>query len=201
MHSTHCQLCTELRQAKFQYKLHTTSASYFRAIFISAAVCGILYNNYDELTLNLSGFTKCFDQPYSHITTSASLAPCKGSTWVFVGGKNSSNSSTIVLGAFGYSSLVYTPTTSTSTAYWDKYGGAYWYDYTNWGFGFSAVPTIALVYCDGTSASNDCAHRLCWNLDEGIGGARIGCSTGLNSDSTKRKVMYKGNQVYTCSPG
>ena len=111
----------------------TTSGNFFKSFFFSAAVCGILYNSYDELTLNLSGFTKCYDQPYSHITTSAELVACKGSTWVFVGGKNNSNSSTIVLGAFGYSSLVYTPTTSTSTAYWDKYGGAYWYDYTNWG--------------------------------------------------------------------
>ena len=68
-------------------------------------------------------------------------------------------------------------------------------------FGFTAVPTISLVYCDGIQTATDCAHRLCWNLDEGIGGARIGCSISLNSDSTRRKVMYKGNQVYTCTPG
>ena len=112
--------------------------------FIFAAVCGVLYN-YNELSLNLSGYTKCYDQPYSHITTSAELAACKGSTWVFVGAKNSSTSTTIVLGAFGYSSAVYTTTSSTTIAYLDKYGGVYWYNYPLYGFGFSGVPSVNIL--------------------------------------------------------
>ena len=163
-------------------------------------MCGVLYS-YDEPTLALSGYTKCYDQPYSHITTSAELAACNGSTWVFVGAKNNINATNIVLGAFGYSSFVYTPTTSRTTAYLDTRGGAYWYDYTNWGFGFTAVPTVNINYCDYGQAAGDCAYRLCWNLDEGLGGYRVGCSVNLNSDSVRRKVMYKGNQVYTCVPG
>ena len=162
--------------------------------------CGVLYK-YDEPTLNLSGYTKCYDQPYSHVTTSAELAACKGSTWVFVGAKNNSNATIIVLGAFGYSSEVFTTTLSTSTAYLDSYGGAYWYDYSGWGFGFTAVPSVNLYYCDAGQAAGDCAHRLCWNLDAGRGGARVGCTENLNSDAVRRKVMYKGNQVHTCVPG
>ena len=66
--------------------------------------------NYNELSLNLSGWTKCYDQPYSHITTTAELAACAGTICVFVGAKNSSNSTNIVLGAFGYSSVMYNRT-------------------------------------------------------------------------------------------
>ena len=55
--------------------------------------------------------------------------------------------------------------------------------------------------CDYGQAAGNCAYRLCWNLDYGIGGYRVGCTENLNSDSVWRKVMYKGNQVYSCVPG
>ena len=58
-----------------------------------------------------------------------------------------------------------------------------------------------MFYCDAGQAAGDCAYRLCWNLDEGIGGARVGCTENLNNDAVRRKVMYKGNQVYSCVPG
>ena len=168
--------------------------------FIFAAVCGILYN-YNELSLNLSGYTKCYDQPYSHITTSAELAACKGSTWVFVGAKNSSTSTTFVLGAFGYSSAVYTTTSSTTIAYLDKYGGVYWYNYPLYGFGFSGVSSVNIFNCDAGQAAGNCAYRLCWNIDFGLAGYRVGCLENLNSDANRRKVMYKGNEVQTCASG
>ena len=157
--------------------------------------------SYDEPTLSLSGYTKCYDQPYSHVTTSTELAACSGSIWVFVGAKPSSSATNIVLGAFGYSSAVYTRTSSTTTAYLDRYGGAYWYNYPLYGFGFSGVSTVHILDCDYAQPAGDCAYRLCWNLDYGIGGYRVGCLENLNSDSTWRKVMYKGDQVYTCAPG
>ena len=166
----------------------------------SAAICAVIYS-YDELTLNLSGYTKCYDQPYSHVTTTTELAACNGSTWVFVGAKPSSSATNIVLGAFGYSSTVYTRTSSTTTAYLDRYGGAYWYNYPLYGFGFSGVSTVHIFDCDYAQPAGDCAYRLCWNLDYSIGGYRVGCLENLSTDSTWRKVMYKGNQVYTCAPG
>ena len=143
---------------------------------------------------------KCYDQPYSHITTSAELAACTGTNVVFVGAKSNSSTTSIALGAFGLSSNVYTVTSSTTTAYLDP-GGAYWYNYPNWGFGFSRVSTVNIYYCDYGQAAGDCAYRLCWNLDEGLGGYRVGCTENLNSDSVRRKVMYKGNQVYSCTSG
>ena len=166
----------------------------------SAAICGVIYS-YDELTLNLSGYTKCYDQPYSDVTTTSDLAACKGSTWVFVGAKPSSSATNIVLGAFGYSSTVYTTTSSTTTAYLDRYGGAYWCNFPLYGCGFSGVPTVHILDCDYAQLAGDCAYRLCWNLDYSIRGYRVGCLENLNTDPTWRKVMYKGNQVNTCAPG
>ena len=119
---------------------------------------------------------------------------------VFVGAKASTSATTFALGAFGVSSNVYTRTASTSTAYFDP-AGVYWYNYPNWGFGFSGVSSVNILYCDAGQAAGNCAYRLCWNLDEGLGGARVGCTEGLNSDSTWRKVMYKGNQIYSCNSG
>ena len=161
--------------------------------------CGILYNR-DEASLLQNGFIKCYDQPYSHITTSAELVPCNGTNVVFVGAKSNSSDTKIALGAFGLSSNVYTVTKSTTTAYIDP-GGAYWYNYPNWGFGFSGVSSVNILYCDAGQAAGNCAYRLCWNLDEGLGGARVGCTEGLNNDAVRRKVMYKGNQVYSCTSG
>ena len=163
--------------------------------------CGVLYN-YDEPTLYLNGFTKCYDQPYSNVTTSMELAACAGTNWVFVGAKNSSNSTTLVLGALGYSSTVYTTTSSTTTAYLDKYGGAYWYNYPTYGFGFSGVSSVDIYNCDAGQAAENCAYRLCWNIDYGLAGYRVGCLENLNRDANRRKVMYKGDQfLYSCTPG
>ena len=119
---------------------------------------------------------------------------------VFVGAKSNSSTTSIALGAFGLSSNVYTETSSATSAYFDP-GGAYWYNYPTWGFGFSGVSSVDLFYCDAGQAAGDCAHRLCWNLDAGIGGARVGCTENLNNDAVRRKVMYKGNQVYSCTSG
>ena len=140
----------------------------------------------------------------SHTLTSQQsdeLAACAGTNWVFVGAKNSRNSTTIVLGAFGYSSVVYTTTSSTTIAYLDKYGGAYWYNYPAYGFGFSGVSSVNIFNCDAGQAAGNCAYRLCWNIDYGLAGYRMGCLENLNSDANRRKVMYKGDQVYSCIPG
>ena len=119
---------------------------------------------------------------------------------VFVGAKSNSSTTTIALGAFGLSSNVYKVTTSTTAANSDP-GGAYWYKYPAYGFGFSGVSSVHIFDCDYAQPAGDCAHRLCWNLDYSIGGYRVGCLENLNTDSTWRKVMYKGNQIYSCTSG
>ena len=161
--------------------------------------CGVQYN-LNETSLLQNGFVKCYDQPYSHITTSTELAACKGSSLVFVGAKASSSSGTISLGAYGTSTNVFTTTSSTTTAYLDA-GGAYWYNYPLYGFGFSGTPLVHIYDCDYDQPLGDCEHRLCWNLDYSIGGFRVGCNQKLNSNPTWRKVMYMGNQYPDCFAG
>ena len=78
-------------------------------------------------------------------------------------------------------------------------GGAYWYRYPGWSFGFAPSSTVNLNSCDYNNP--DCASRMCWHLDQYVGGYRAGCTVGLNSDSTWTKVIYSGKNLPTCSPG
>ena len=161
--------------------------------------CGVIYN-YNEGALALSGYVKCYDQPYSSSTTTRDLAACNDTQIVFVGAKSSNSSTVFTIGTFG-SSHVFTTTYSTTTAYYDL-GGAYWYRYTSYGFGFASSSSVNLNYCDSGQDRNDCASRLCWHLDNYNGGYRAGCTTGLNVDPTWRKVIYKGSDSFAiCNPG
>ena len=160
--------------------------------------CGVLYN-YSESLLLLNGFVKCYDQSYSSFTSSRDLDACNGSQYVFVGAKTSSYSTHLAIGAFGTTKIL-ANTYSTSTAYYDP-GGAYWYRYPSYSFGFASSSSVNLYTCDISGLGNDdCAHRLCWHLDQSGGGWRAGCRTGLN-DQTWRKVIYKGNTAPACFPG
>ncbi|KAL5464049.1 hypothetical protein EMCRGX_G033006 [Ephydatia muelleri] len=152
--------------------------------------CGVLYN-YDEGTLARSGFVKCYDQPYSSTTTTYSLDACNETQIVFVGAKSSTSSTVFAIGAFG-SPYVFTARYSTATAYYDI-GDAYWYRYPFYSFGFTNSSSINLNTCDYGQYINDCGSRLCWHLDQNAGGYRAGCTVDLNSDTTWRKVIYKGN--------
>ena len=147
----------------------------------------------------MNGFVKCYDQPYSSPTRSSDLSNCSDSQVVFVGAKYAEMSHTFAIGAFG-SPNIFAVTTSTSTAYYDP-GGAYWYRYPSYSFGFASSSSVYLNSCDYGQGNNDCAHRLCWHLDQGIGGYRAGCTIGLNGDPTWRKVIYKGSDAPPCFPG
>eukprot|EP00731_Ephydatia_muelleri_P016469 Em0009g893a len=167
---------------------------------ISQAVpsCGVMYN-YNEGALALSGYVKCYDQPYSSYTTTRDLAACSDTQIVFVGAKSSNSSTVFAIGAFG-SPYVFTATYSTTTAYYDP-GGAYWYRYPSYSFGFADFSSVNLNSCDIGQGSNDCVSRFCWHLDGNVGGYRAGCTTGLNVSPTWRKVIYKGNNSSAmCNP-
>ena len=161
-------------------------------------LCGVLYN-YDEAFLIANGFMKCYDQPYSANTKSADLDACSGSPVVFVGAKGSNLTTKFTIGAFGTSNI-FTQTSSNRTAYLDP-GGAYWYRFPNHSFGFASSSSVNLSACDYGQGPDDCASRLCWHLDENIGGYRAGCMIGLNNNSTWRKAIYKGNILITCLTG
>ena len=176
-----------------QQCVHKLSCSYFCTPAVPS--CGVLYN-YSEGALTLSGYVKCYDQPYSSYTTARDLAACNDSQIVFVGAKSSNSSTVFAMGAFGLS-YVFRATYSRTTAYYDP-GGAYWYRYPSYSFGFADSSSVNLNTCDIGQGSNDCASRLCWYLDQNIGGFRAGCT----SNATWRKVIYKGNNSSAiCIPG
>ena len=156
--------------------------------------------SYSEGALALSGYVKCYDQPYSSYTTTRDLAACNDTQIVFVGAKSSYLSTVLAIGAFG-SPYIFTATYSKTTAYYDP-GGAYWYRYPSYSFGLADFSSVNLNTCDYDQSSNDCVSRLCWHLDQNSGGYRTGCTTGLNGDPTWRKVIYKGNNSSAmCNPG
>jgi len=130
------------------------------------------------------------------ITTTSALSACYGGTSYFVGAISSASPSTFSLGAYGTPGI-FNATYSITTAYLDP-DGAYWYRYQGYSFGFAGSSSVNLNSCDYGQGAGDCASRLCWHLDNNDGGYRAGCTTGLNSDSTWTKVIYKysGNKLF-----
>ena len=157
--------------------------------------CSVVYN-YMESILNTKGYIKCYDQPYSFSTSSAELAACSGSQYVFVGAKSTCDATNFAVGAYGLTSKVFNATASSATAYQDAAGGAFWYRLPGASFGFASSSSVSLNSCD--TSNLDCGSRLCWHLDQNVGGYRAGCTTGLNGDAKWRKVIYKGNAAPSC---
>ena len=108
--------------------------------------------------------------------------------WIAMGSKSSSSATSFdVLAFIPASDLV--PSSSTSQAYGPK-NGVYWYYYNGMAVGFASSSSICLG-CNywGDWSGTDCNKRLSWHLT-GEGGWRSGCTEYLNSDSTRRKLMY-----------
>ena len=173
--------------------------SLFSSFLLRYIVQGVgIYYNYPVSSLTSSGYTVCYQATYATSTTSSDLSSCSGGASYFVGAISSAYPTIISVGAFGTSGI-FTATYSTSVAYYDSQG-AYWYDYPGKSFGFADNSAVTLNTCD--TASTDCVSRLCWHLDQNVGGYRAGCTLGLNSDSTWTKVIYRytGNPIPLPTP-
>eukprot|EP00976_Prorocentrum_cordatum_P094644 1189871-Prorocentrum_minimum.AAC.2 len=105
--------------------------------------------------------------------------------------KASSAASTLSLLAAGETATAMAVTTSYNTAY--LHNGVYWYRRTSSAVGFASEAAILLNLAD--TVSNNCEYRLSWHFGggAGYGGYRAGCSTGLNSDTTWRKLIFVNN--------
>ena len=133
------------------------------------------------------GCTLCYDQPYSHTTTTSIIDNCKmlaGSGWVVMGAKENSNATTLSLMAS--IKAVDLVTAFTTISAYGPHNGAYWYYNPSYAVGFSLAQSIYLMNTD--ILSGQCEYRLSWSLS--IGGARAGCTTGLASNTVWRKIMY-----------
>ena len=150
-----------------------------------------------ETMITAGGWTICYDQPYSHMTTAADLTRCSSlGTFVLMGAKSSSGASNLTLLAAGATANALATTSSTSVAYLEN--GAYWYNYPGMSVGFAESSQVDLLYLDANMYS-ECTQRLSWYLWGG-GGVRAGCTTELYSGTagaTWRKLIYSSGIVLT----
>ena len=144
------------------------------------------------MELPFDDFVEIYYATYSDPTTSSDILGSSYSQddypYMCVGAYSSSSASTATVAACGLRGDVLTTTSSTSTAY--ESNGVYWYFYSPKSFGFSATSTISLGSAD--TASADCSYRLSWQLDQGSGGYRAGCTSDLGSDTTWHKRVVVG---------
>ena len=154
--------------------------------------------NYD-MNDALHSFVDLYWAQYNEPTTSSDIEGSSYSQTLYpymcVGAYASASSSTAALAACGLRSDILTSTSSLTTAF--ESNGAYWYYYSPKSFGFSATSTVSLGSAD--TASGDCSYRLSWRLDQGSGGYRAGCTTGLDSDLSWYKRIIVGTELMPSS--
>lgn len=149
---------------------------------------------------NISNFAcvACYDEAYSHITSSSNIDTCKtaaGSTgWILMGSRSSTAATNFALLASIKGSNFVT-SASTTVAYLSN--GAYWYYYLTKSVGFAASSAINLARPD--TSLTDCANRLSWLLNGLNGGYRSGCTLNLQTDATWRKIMYSCQNFESCA--
>ena len=155
---------------------------------------GIVYN-YSVSHLVSGGFIQCYGADYNNPTTTADLVNCSHTTskFFFVGAIKRNAPSYFAIGAFG-NQLVFSQTFSSSSAEFIAHG-LYWYYVAGQSFGFSPIANIDLAPCD--FATLNCSGRLCWHVDELVGGYRAGCVTSLNNDPTWEKSIYRTSPDYS----
>ena len=156
------------------------------------AASGIYTNQAISSLAFLHSLTLCYDEPYSHATTSAALEACVSQgSHVFVA---ATLNSSVVVGAGGETSCVFQATSSPSTAH--ACNGAFWYKTTG-SVGFSPTSNIALNYADSSLPGD--ISRLSWVLDKTVGGFRAGSVNNLGNDVRYRKRIWVGT-LLPCSP-
>lgn len=139
---------------------------------------------YENLHIELHGWTRVFDQPYSHKTRLDDLNQVAGicHNHVLVG---ATLNGTMSLAAVGPSSVL------TLNTLWNQpkqLGQVYWYRTSGKSFGFAPLSTIRQTSGDNEDLSSPL--RLSWSLDQNIGGYRAGTTRSLYDNSLWHKVIY-----------
>ena len=145
----------------------------------------------DECT---KGWTKHYDELYSHKTRPSHIDPGKGE-YILVAAKRK-DSDTIAVCAMAKRTDVFRKTSSTTECHLSN--GAYWYNNASRSFGFANSNKIYLNSGDTTDLSS--AERLSWKLN-GYDGYRAGGMRDSNCTSTYRKLLYYGDGVLVKGKG
>jgi hypothetical protein len=139
---------------------------------------------YENLQIQLYGWTRVFDQPYSHNTRSDDLNQIAGICHNQVLVAATFNGS-ISLAAVGPASVL---TLNTAWNRPQQLGQVYWYRTPGKSFGFSPVDTIRQTTADNEDLNSPL--RLSWLLDQNFGGYRAGAVRSLADSSLWHKVIY-----------
>jgi hypothetical protein len=139
---------------------------------------------YENLHIELHGWTRVFDQPYSHKTRLEDLNQVAGicHNHVLVG---ATFNGTMSLAAVGPSSVL------TLNTLWNQpqqFSQVYWYRTSGKSFGFAPLSTIRQTSGDNEDLSSPL--RLSWALDQNIGGYRAGTTRSLHDSSLWHKVIF-----------
>lgn len=135
------------------------------------------------------GYYEVYNYAYSYATTTAQLAlvnvTCdRYSILCAAGGAANSNSLLLVSCGNCWSILSVTQVNRPRLV-----NGAYWYMTPNYSFGFAPNATINQITCDKFDTTN--SFRLCWHLDQNVGGWRIGSLVWfLNQDFNYVKYLF-----------
>jgi hypothetical protein len=133
------------------------------------------------------GWTVFYDQAYSDHTYMNEIIPNQGDC-VLWGSKQNAGSNSFALAAMAKRSALESLKVSPFNV---EDNGVYWYAENGKSNGFSKNRNVRLNSAD-VSSDAGCDHRLSWHLGQPYGGYRSGCTTGLNSNPTWRKVVMYG---------
>ena len=141
---------------------------------------------YENLQVQLHGWLRVFDQPYSHRTRTRTddlsqlSGICQNDVLVAASFNNS-----ISLAAVGPASVL------TLNKVWNRpqlVGQVYWYRTNGQSFGFSPLPAVRQTSGDKEDLTSPL--RLSWILDQSAGGYRAGTTRALTDSSLWRKVIF-----------
>ena len=141
----------------------------------------------------LGGWTKFYDETYTHSTYTSNIEVPNTAQYMFVGARHPDG--TIALGAFGEREAVLAAS-DVDTAH--EHNGAWWYSRAGRSFGFAPTSTILQTSTDVIDSHDPTdSQRLSWILDDGPGKNRAG-NTIIDSydaayatvDTLWRKQVY-----------
>lgn len=137
-----------------------------------------------------NGWTKLYQEPYSHVTTPESIALPSDAVELFMGAMETSGGN-IKLAAVGPAHVL-EPTELNVPKHVDS---VWWYMTPGKSVGFSKSAVIKQVRADTWHDSED-AFRLSWHLT-GKGGYRVGSAEGLSSGDWTKVLFYRAGRKIT----
>ena len=154
-------------------------------LITSSIPSGIQHNSESLQSLTARGCIPCYDEYYSHFTTTDDILRCKG-PYLFVGARQTLNA-TFLLGAFGLATDV-SSFSNVSPREPLMSNGVYWYLFPASAFGFHDRMPLELDKADISEPESD--SRLSWHLDRRIGGYRAGSASRLYNSVDYKKAIY-----------